>query len=89
MLVHGDASAPDLHFRYDMPIFRSCLHWIVRLDHRRLPKENSAQHERSMRRTVPGFAEGAVTPMRKPPPELPGAALKKATNAPRRRNRLL
>jgi hypothetical protein len=36
MLVHGNAPTPDLHFRYGMPGFRSCLHWVVRLDHRRL-----------------------------------------------------
>jgi hypothetical protein len=36
MLVHGNAPTPDLHFRYGMPSFRSCLHWVVRLDHRRL-----------------------------------------------------
>jgi hypothetical protein len=31
MLVHGYAPAPNLHFRYAMPSFRSCLHWVVRL----------------------------------------------------------
>ena len=35
---------------------------LARRDHRRLPEEDRARHERSVRRAVPGFAEGAVAP---------------------------
>jgi len=34
MLVYWNEPTPDLHFRYGMPSFRSCLHWVVRLDRR-------------------------------------------------------